>query len=234
MLPITQADDELFSTVMAAARLGRAHKIVARLSDLYGQEWGGPAAGFPYALSMVALMQIDLTTAGLDERKSVYNYGEIIESLGDVLYGVPGHWFARYLRVRTRAMMMPPSHVQYPDFVVEERIRAVKDAEELIARQAATAWQPWFAATYLLTARLVWESEDRDADRVGELVAEAAARQATPITFGALGSLLREPFIWYLGQPDLPEREAAAGMLAALFPRPGTASRPPVPSMQTT
>lgn len=232
MVPITRADDELFSTVMAAARLGRAHKIVARLSEQYGQEWGGPTAGFPYALSMVALMQIDLTTAGLDEKKSVYNYGEIIESLGDVLYGVPDHWLARYLRVRTRAMMMPPSHAQYPDFVVEERARAAKDADELIARQADTAWQPWFAATYLLAARLDWEAEDRDADLVGKRIAEAAARPATPITFRALGSLLREPFIWYLGQPDVPERDTATGLLAALFPGQGAPTA--IPSLQTT
>jgi hypothetical protein len=219
MIPITSADDELFSTVMAAARLGRAHKIVDRLSERYGQEWGGPMAGFPYALSMVALMQIDLTTAGLDNRTSVYHYGEIIESLGDLLYGVPDHWLGRYLRIRTRAMMMPPSHTEYPDFVVDERARAVADAEELITRQNETAWLPWFACTYVLLARLVWESDGRDVDRVGKLVTEAAAHEPAPITLRALGSLLREPFIWYLNQPDLPERDTAAGLQAALFPR---------------
>jgi len=217
MVPITRADDELFSTVIAAARLGRAQKIVARLSDRYGQEWGVPMAALPYALSMVALMQLDLTSDGLDEKKSVYNYGEIIESLGDLLYGVPEHWLARYLRIRTRTMMMPPSHAEYPEFVVEERARAAKDADELIARQAGAEWQPWFASTYLLAARVAWESEERDLDRVRGLVAEATSRPAAPIEFPALGSLLREPFIWYLGQPELPDHEAVSRTLAALF-----------------
>jgi hypothetical protein len=218
MVPITRADDELFSTIMAAARLGRANKIVASLSDRYGQEWGGPMAALPYALSMVALMHVDLTSTGLDERKAVHNYGEIIESLGDLLYNVPDHWLGRYLRIRTRTMLMPPSHSEYPEFVIEERGRAAADADELISRQAETAWQPWFAASYLMAARLAWESEDRDLDRVGKLVTEAADHQAGPIVFQALGSLLREPFIWYLDQPELPDREAVGRTMVALFP----------------
>jgi hypothetical protein len=217
MVPLTAADDELFSTVTAAARLGRADKIVARLSERYGQEWGSPMAGLPYALSMVALMQIDLTSAGLEERTAVYNYGEIIESLGDLLYGVPDHWLGRYLRVRMRTMMMPPSHAEYPEFVIEERARAAADAADLITRQAGADWQPWFAATYLLAARLEWESPERDVDRVRQLVTEAAAHPATPITLRALASLLREPFLWYLNQPELPDRQAVSRMLAALF-----------------
>ncbi|GIG56154.1 hypothetical protein Lfu02_05260 [Longispora fulva] len=218
MLPVTRADDELFSTVMAAARLGRAHKIVAKLSERYGQDWGDPLAGYPYALAMVALMQVELTSSGLDEQQAVANYSEIIESLGDLLYGVPEHWLGRYLRIRMRTMMMPPEHAEYPRFVVEERGRAAKDADELIARQAEADWQPWFAATYLLAARLLWESDDRDLGRIGELVAAAAARPGGPIGFRALGGLLREPFLWYLAQPGLPDHDKVARIMADLFP----------------
>jgi hypothetical protein len=201
---------------MAAARLGRAHKIVSSLSERYGQDWGDPMAGFPYALSMVALMQVELTSDGLDERGAVANYSEIIESLGDLLYGVPEHWLGRYLRIRMRTMMMPPSHEEYPKFVVEERARAATDAEELITRQAGAEWQPWFAATYLMAARLVWESEERDVGRVAKLITEAAAQPVTPIPFRAIGSLLREPFVWCLSQPDLPEHETVKRMLGGM------------------
>jgi hypothetical protein len=215
MIPINRADDELFSTVVAAARLGRgrARAIVDRLSARYEQEWDDPMAGFPYALSMIALMQ-----AGTDDevdKGSAYN--EIIEPLGDLLYSVPDHWLGRYLRSRMRAII-PPDATEYKQYAAAERARGMEDAEELIKRQSLVAWQPWFACPYLLTARLVWESEHPDPDRVAELVSTAAAETAGPIPFPGLNGILCEAFVWYYHQPGVPEPETVGGMMRTLFP----------------
>ncbi len=218
MVPITHADEQLFSTVLAAARLGRATSVVERLSADYEREWEDPLAGFPYALALVAQMQVDWTRSAPDEGRALATYSEVIESLGDLLYGVPEHWLGRYLRIRIRTMMMPPEHADHPRFVADERARAAEDARELIERQAATAWQPWFACSYLLAARLDWESDDRDPDRVAELVTTAAAHSASAVPFRSLGSILREPFLWYGDQPDVPEGGMIDRLAATLFP----------------
>jgi hypothetical protein len=218
MVPITVDDEQLFSTVLAAARLGRAGAIVDRLSARYEQEWQDPLAGFPYALSLVAQMQIAWAESGVDEGKALATYSEVIESLGDLLYGAPDHWLGRYLRVRIRTLMMPPDHLDHPKFVIDERARAAQDAQELIVRQATTTWQPWFACSYLLAARLAWESADRDPDRVTELVTTAAARPGSPIPFRSLGAILREGFVWYAHQPDVPERDTVSHLASTLFP----------------
>lgn len=218
LVPITHADDQLFSTVLAAARLGRADAIVDQLSARYEQDWKNPLAGFPYALALVARMQIAWTSSGVDEGAALATYSEVIESLGDLLYGVPEHWLGRYLRIRIRTMMMPPDHADHPKFVVAERDRAADDARELIERQAGTEWQPWFACSYLAAARLAWESEDRDPARVAELVRAAAARPGAPIPFRSLGTILREGFLWYTDQPDVPERETVRRLTGTLFP----------------
>ncbi|MFY1632983.1 hypothetical protein ACN27F_06780 [Solwaraspora sp. WMMB335] len=217
MIQITAADEELFATVLAATRLGRADAIVERLSEQYEKDWQNPLAGFPYALSMVAKMQVTWANEAVDEGQALASYSEIIESLGDLLYGEPDHWLGRYLRVRIRTMMMPPDHLDHPRFVTDERARAADDARELIERQAGDDWRPWFACPYLLAARLAWESDGRDPAEVARLVATAAARPASAVPFRALGGILSEGFVWYDSQPDLPERGTARRLARALF-----------------
>src|SRR5215211_2092123 len=101
MVPITHADEELFGTVTMAARLGRARAIVERMSTRYEQEWENPRSGFPYALSMLALLR-----SGRKDLRDQFNYTEIIETLGDLLYHEPDHWLGRFLRIHTR-MLLP-------------------------------------------------------------------------------------------------------------------------------
>lgn len=222
MVPITRADEELFGTMVAAIRLGRARSIVERLSRHYEQEWDDPLAGYPLALSMVAVLQYSTDDAVVQQT----SYNEIIETLGDLLYHSPDHWLGRYLRIRTRALV--PLDGEYPEFAASERVRAAEDAEELIARQSKVSWQPWFACPYLLAARLVWESGERDPDRAGALVSAAAAQPSEPIRFRSLASVLCDGFVWYCSQPGVPERETAQRMLGTLFGReaPGFARRP--------
>jgi hypothetical protein len=207
---ITRTDEELFGTVIVAARLGRAGPIVQRLRERYEQEWDDPLAGFPYALSMLALLQ-----SGREDLREQLNYTEIVETLSDLLYHEPDHWLGRYLRIHTRTLL-PVDAEEHQNYITAERTRAAEDVAELIERQAATDWQPWFASPYILAARLAWESGDKD--RVGALVSTAAAGPRAPVPFRALGGLLCEGFVWYDSQLGLPDQDTVWALMADLFP----------------
>jgi hypothetical protein len=209
MDPITRGDEELFGTVMVAARLGRAGPIVDQLRERYEREWDDPRAGFPYALALLALLQ-----SGREDLRTGVNYTEIVETLSDLLYHEADHWLGRYLRIHTRTLL-PVRAKEHQAYVTAERTRAAEDAAELIERQAKADWQPWFACPYILAARLAWEADDRD--RVPALVSAAAARPGAPVPFRALGGLLCEAFIWYDSEPDVPERDTAGALMETLF-----------------
>jgi len=209
MDPITRDDEELFGTVMVAARLGRAGPIVDQLRGRYEQEWDDPRAGFPYALALLALLQ-----SGREDLRGQLNYTEIVETLSDLLYHEPDHWLGRYLRIHTRTLL-PVRAEEHQAYVSAERARAAEDAAELIERQAKADWQPWFPCPYLLAARLAWEDDERD--RVPALVSAAAAGPGAPVPFRALGGLLCEGFLWYDAQPGVPERGPARALMQALF-----------------
>lgn len=211
MLPITRADEELFSTVTVAVRLGRADAIVERLAARYEEEWDNPLAGFPYALSMIAAFQS--TDPELRER---LNYPEVVETLNDLLYNQPDHWLGRYLRIHARTLL-PVNPREYRAFIAAEREKATEDAEQLIERQSRTVWQPYFACSYLAAARLAWETS-KDPDKVAELVKQATARPGAPVPFPSLGSILCEVFLWYRNEAGLPDQDAVAETMGALFP----------------
>jgi len=206
--PVTRDNEELFATVLAAARLGRAHRIIDRLRERYEKELDNPVAGLPYALAMLAQLQ-----AAPDQDP---NYTEIVETLSDLVYYRPQSWLGRYLRVHTRTLL-PADATEHRGYILAERAHAGEDVAELIERQAATDWQPWFACSYLLAARLAWESGDRDS--VAGLAAAATARPGVAIPFRALGGLLRESFAWYHAQPELPARQDVRDLMRTLFPR---------------
>ncbi len=217
MYPITREHDELFAAVTIAARLGRAAPIVNRLRERYEKDVDDSLAGLPYALAMLAQLQ-----SSHDEHDDV-NYTEIVETLSDLLYYEPDHWLGRYLRIHTRALL-PADATEHQGYIVAERTRAAEDATELIERQDATAWQPWFACSYLLAARLAWESGDRET--VPGLVSAATARPGAAIGFRALGALLSEGFVWYTSRPELPGRDAVHAAMGTLFPHLPAARRP--------
>jgi hypothetical protein len=217
MLPITRGEEELFSTALMAARLGRARPIVAQLRKRYEQQWDDPEAGFPYALAMVAMLM-----SGRDDHQE-FDYTEVVETLGDLLYQQPEHWLGRFLRIHMRTLL-PAQADEYPAYIAAERTRAAEDAAELIARQAQSDWQPWYACTYLLAARLAWEG-DHDTDRAGGLVKAAATQPASPIVFASLGGVMCEAFVWYYSESGAPERETAGRLMDALFPAQPAARR---------
>lgn len=207
---ITQADEDLFHTVTVATKLGRSKGIIDRLSARYADEWDNAEAAFPYALAMVAVLQ----ASGTDFEKHA-GYTEVTETLGDVLYAEPDHWLARYCRTRIRALI-PTSYSVYRNYVQGERGKAVRDADELIERQSRVPAQPYFAAAYLLAARMAENREDTD--RVEQLISQAAAGPAEPIAFPALAAMLCEPFVACYTEPSTPARALVGELMSALFP----------------
>lgn len=211
MIAPSDADEQLFGTLIAAARLGRADPIIDRLRARYDEEWDDPLAGFPYALALLAL-----PLSGRAEYLERFNYTEIVETLGDVLFHRPDHWLARYLRIHTRTLL--PDSGDHPHYLAAERTRAAEDAQELLSLQGRAAWQPWFSCGYLVAARVAWNSDRSDPERAAKLVLAAAGRPLAPVRFASLGSVMLDAFRWYQGQPELPEHGAVGVMMAALFP----------------
>jgi hypothetical protein len=216
MIPIVDADEELLGTLIAAARFGRAGVITDRLRARYDEEWDDPLAGFPYALAMFSLL-----LSGREDFLEQFNYTEIIETLSDLLYHEPDHWLGRYLRIHTRTLL--PADGEHRQYLAAERAKAAADASELIERQSRAAWQPWFACSYLMAARLEWQSDRQDRDQVATLVRAATARPRAPVRFRALGGVLRIAFVWYCDQPELPERDQVRATMDNLFPTYATA-----------
>jgi hypothetical protein len=214
--PITVEDEELFGTVIVAAMLGRSGPVVNRLRQRYEKDSDDQLAGLRYALAMLAQLQ-----SGREERSEL-NYTEIVETLSDLLYYQPDHWLGRYLRVHTRTLL-PVDAAEHQGYVLAERTRAAEDVAELIERQAASSWQPWYACSYILAARLASEFDEQD--RMPALVAAAASQPASAIGFRALGGLLCEGFVWYRSQPNLPARDTVNGLMNALFPALSTTLR---------
>lgn len=211
MVPITQADEDLFGTAIAAARLGRIGAIIERLRTRYDEDWDDPAAGLPYALAMLALLQS--SRGNLPEQLDIT---ELVETLGDLLYHEPDHWLGRYLRIHIRALL--PTDGEYRRYMVAERVRAAEDARELIERQSRTAWQPWFTCSYILAAWLAWQSDPEDRDQVAALVTAAAAAPCVPVRFPSLGSVMCSAFLWCYDKPDLPERDTVGALAGLIFP----------------
>jgi len=198
MDPITRDDDELFGTVMVAARLGRSGPIVARLRERYEKEWDGPAVRLPVRAGharpaavrsggspRAAELQPRSWRPSCDSSTTNPTTGSAA-TCGSTPHAAAGR--------RQGA----------PGYIAAERARAAEDVTELIERQAATAWQPWFACPYVLAARLAWESGDQEP--VAGLVSGAASRplRADPLQ-GA-----RRPAVRGLHLVRLPPRTAGA------------------------
>jgi len=209
MIPISESDEELFAALFAAARFGRSGPIIERLRVRYDEEWADPLSGFPYAMAMFAVLM-----SGREDLRDHLSYTEIIETLSDLLYSVPDHWLGRYVRVHTRTLL--PDSGEHAHYIAAERKRAAQDVAELIDRQSRTAWQPWFACSYLQAARLA--AIAGEPGEAAGLVRAAADQPGAPISFPSLGSILRFAFIAYRDQPELPEQALVGELMGTLFP----------------
>jgi hypothetical protein len=208
---VNDADERLFQTVTVAARIGRATRLVQTLMADYDERWDEPEAGFRYALALVALIQAD----GSDREKRVH-YSQSMEALDDVIEGDPGHWLARYCRLRHRVLIRT-GYGRYQEYLNDERSEAAEDIDELLRAQEQVPWQPYFAAAFLLGAQ--FHAGQGEPARAAELISAAGQRPRAPIPYPALGSILGEPFlILYHGAVPPALKTAVAAMTTELFP----------------
>lgn len=203
-------DEQLFHTVTIAARLGKANRIVDRLAAAYDENWEDPETGFRYALALIAVLQVSS-----DDLAKHAGYTQSMEALDDVLASSPDHWLARYCRARLRAVI-PTSYGNLREYLGGEQGKALADVEELLRGQEAVAWQPYFAAAYVLAAQ-VYAGQGDEAGAAKRL-GEAVDRPRAALRYAALGSLLSEPFLtlYHGGARQL--AGAVAPLMADLFP----------------
>ena len=210
VIPITQADEDLYRSVTVAARLARAQPILDHLNSRYSEEWDDAGSGFPVALANLAVFRV---VGG--QMVNHTSYHEITETLNDVLYGQPDHWLSRYLVAWFRSLVAPNPFVD-DEFIEQEQATAAQTVKELISRQESAPWQPWFACTYVLAGGLVTNGPD-DIELAAGAIRQAAARTTQRIPFTSLGGLLANAFHTYCAKPELPERATVAQMAQTLF-----------------
>jgi len=217
MRPITQEDETLFRTVAMAAKLGRADAVIEHLGRQYADQWDDPEKGFSYALAMVAsLCAGGLFPKGARQRELGTIYGELMETLDDVLYVAPDHWLARYCRILVR-MLLPTAGGFEEYFARGERASLIPDLADLMDRQLKTPWQPYFACTCVVAAGLAYTDEPHT-PRAAQLIVEAAGKPNRPIPFQTLGSVMCQSFVELHSDPNVPERALLGTMMSALFP----------------
>jgi len=208
---INDGDEQLFHTVTLAARLGRSGKLISTLMTAYDDQWDDPEAGFRYALALVAMIQ----AGGTDQEKRA-GYTQSMEALDDVLDGDPGHWLARYCRIRHRVLIRT-GYGRYQEYLYDERGKAAEDIGELLRGQEHEPWQPYFTAATILAAQ--FHAGQGDQARAADLIRDASAGHQGRMPYPALGTIMSEPFR-ILGQGDLPPpmKELVAATMTALFP----------------
>lgn len=206
---INGADEEMFQTVTLATKLGKADRVIERLSERSLEEWDNPEAGFPYALATMAALQ----ASGSDLEKHA-GYYEAIGTLTDVLENCPDHWLASYCRVRLRSLV-PAEYGLYRDYLSNEQDTALAEAAALIEAQSTVEWQPYFASPYLLAAHLhLNRGQD---DTAGDLVRRAAERPTGPVGLPALGAILSEPFVAVHQRTGPRLRDVVGRLMSELF-----------------
>jgi hypothetical protein len=208
---INDADERLFQTVTVAARIGRAERLLPTLLADYDDRWDEPEAGFRYALALIALIQ----ATGSDREKRA-RYSQSMEALDDVIEGDPGHWLARYCRIRNRVLIRT-GYGRYQEYLHDERGQAAEDVDDLLRAQQQVPWQPYFAAAYVLAAQ--FHAGQGEPARAAELISAADVRPREPMPYPGLGSILSEPFlILYRGAVPPAMKPVVATMTAELFP----------------
>jgi hypothetical protein len=208
---IDDGDERLFYTMTVAARLGRADRIVPSLLADYDEHWDDPEASFRYALALVAMIE-----AHRNEQETYANYRMSMEALDDVIESVPGHWLARYCRLRHRVLIRT-GFGKFQEYLHDERDQALADARELLRHQEQVPWQPYFSAACLLAAKLYIGQGDQP--QAARLVDDAGERPHAKVPYPALASLMVAPCLVLYHDAIPPPMKAVVGTtMARLFP----------------
>jgi len=206
---IARADDELYGLASVATKLGRIDKLLVRLGEVARSSPDDAGATFTHALAEMAMLTG--SAAGLDTHA---RFTGLIERYGRVLASEPGHWLARYSRARLRALI-PSSYGMIADQPSGELSAAAAELAELLDRQAAVEWQPYFASSHALAAVVGYLSGDHagSAAQLDRLLACPPARSGLP----ALGALLCEPLVTLHATSAEPDRTRLRELAAVLY-----------------
>jgi len=213
---IRPEDEQIFQVVTLSGKFGQAASLVDRYQDRYDQRPDEPGTAFAYALAVIAA----LPAAGSPIVLAAW-CGTAATVLDEVADAQADHWLARYLRARLRGLMCQ-NGITLNSSVTAELGWTLGELDELIERQSALPWRPYFACAYLLAAQQVHQlqratGEPEGAVRIGDLVGDAARHTARPVPFRALSALLCEPFI-ELHRAVAARRRTVGDLMVALFP----------------
>ena len=209
---ITRADDELYSLINTAGKLGRAAKILARLESERDGARNDPEAAGRYALALMGALPG--MGSGLDAQA---RFTDAIQAFGRVLALDPDHWLARYGRARLRTLV-PSSYGSYAVQTERELALAGEDLRYLIDLQAQLPAQAYFASTHaaaLLVERLAGA---QDPDALGRLAQVLRGCPLEPVRLPALGAVLCEPLATiYASGGEERDRETIGTTLVTLY-----------------
>jgi hypothetical protein len=199
-------DDELFVAVSMASRLGRAERLLERMEEHCRKDPEDPEAAFRYALGLLAVLP-----ATGSELAAYGRFGAAADALTRVVAAVPDHWLARFLRIRLRCLLAAQREA-LREPAETELSAADTEVDQLIDLQSRGEWQPYFASTYLLAARLAaWPARPgRDPQRAAAMRVLANRAPAHRPTFHGLSALLNDAVVDARERPQPPAPRLAA------------------------
>jgi hypothetical protein len=216
---IVPADEELFGLVSAAAKLGKADRLLTRLADTHQADPDDPEAAFRYALAMMAALPGTGTDVALDAHA---RFTVTVEAFGRVLSLVPEHWLARYGRARLQALVPGAYGALWASQVVGP-FDAREDLDQLLTQQARGPHRPYFASTHALAALVdrMLETEDpdrnEDPDRRASHFAALADCPRIPVRLPKLGAVLCEPLVALYNGSDGTDRQIVGEVMSVLY-----------------
>ncbi|HEY8473286.1 MAG TPA: hypothetical protein VIL37_11720 [Natronosporangium sp.] len=210
---ITAADEELFGLVSAAAKLGKADPLLARLAADHRADPDHPEPAFRYALAMMAA----LPGVGLDIALDAHaRFTVTVEAFGRVLALAPDHWLARYSRARLQALV-PGAYGAVTATEVTGQFDAREDLDYLLDRQRGLPPQPYFASTYALAVVVDRLLDHHDPARRAAQFAALAGCPRLPVRLPKLGAVLCEPLVALYHTCTGAERETVGELMSVLY-----------------
>jgi hypothetical protein len=211
--PITAADEELFGLVSAAAKLGKADRLLTRLAESHQADPDDPETGFRYALAMMAA----LPGVGIDVALDAHaRFTITVEAFGRVLLLAPEHWLARYSRARLQALV-PGAYGAVTASPVVGEFDAREDLDQLLAQQARSPQRPYFASTHALAALVDQMLDNQDPGRRASHFAALAACPRVPVRLPKLGAVLCEPLVALYHTCEGTDREIVGEVMSVLY-----------------
>lgn len=208
---VTAQDDQLYGLAYTAARLGKADELLARFERAHQDDPGDAEAACRYALALMAT----LSTVGASfEAHARFTFA--IEAFERALAAAPDYWLAAYGLARLRALI-PSGYGTVPTSGTNLLAEARSGLADLLDRQRAVPYQPYFASTVALAAVVDHLAGEPDPVRWTERMAALAACPRLPVGLPHLGAVLCEPLITLYAECSEPDRSAVGEVMTALY-----------------